>query len=601
MLQSSKLATPFMRATVPGTVNLGCSQSTVIRDSAVNSAENVCEADDRGGGNHQEGQSTVLPTNFTYSVGLVLSCLGCVLGTGNIWRFPRMVAVASCDSGSLTFILAWVFFLFTWSIPLIVTEYTLGRFTRGSPVVAFYKFLGDKFIWVGSWVTSIAFMISAYFSVVVGWCFYYFYVSCAWPDLPSTEPESRAIFDNFIQTYWPLFNHTLCLLMCGVAVFKGVKGIEIANGVLVPLQLLIVILVFYWSLSREYAEIGIKFMYTPDWGTFLDPKLYVEAACQNAFDTAAGMGLFSAYAAYFSRDTGAVRYSVILPVINNLVSLTCGLTIFATVFSTLIQTSPTLTMPQIIAIMKESGPGSTGLTFTWIPLLMSKLGIMGRVLCGLFFLCLSFAGISSMIAYIELTARTIQDFGVKRIWATVGSLVATFLVGVPSAISVNILSNQDFVWSFALMISGLCYCGLVIYYNPVRYLRVIVNDFAINDWRLPFVWTIVIAGVVPVEAIGLIAWWAYQNIAFTEWYIIHAESLAITFLEWAILAFLVGTVNLMVTIFKVPVLKASASVGYDPYHPETIPLPTQCHSTVEVPIYSHDRLCDDSECGKSQP
>nr|CDS21589.1 uncharacterized sodium dependent transporter [Echinococcus granulosus] len=129
MLQSSKLATPFMRATVPGTVNLGCSQSTVIRDSAVNSAENVCEADDRGGGNHQEGQSTVLPTNFTYSVGLVLSCLGCVLGTGNIWRFPRMVAVASCDSGSLTFILAWVFFLFTWSIPLIVTEYTLGRFT----------------------------------------------------------------------------------------------------------------------------------------------------------------------------------------------------------------------------------------------------------------------------------------------------------------------------------------------------------------------------------------------------------------------------------------------------------------------------------------
>ncbi|VDK37141.1 unnamed protein product [Taenia asiatica] len=564
---------------------------------------------DSGSGN-QEGQGTVRPTNFTYSAGLILSCLGCVLGTGNIWRFPRMVAVASSDLGSLTFILAWVFFLFTWSIPLIVTEYTLGRFTRGSPVVAFYKFLGEKFIWVGSWVTSIAFMISAYFSVVVGWCFYYFYVACAWPDLPSTEPESRAIFDHFIaclnlmwiflqQTYWPLFNHTLCLLICGVAVFKGVKGIEIANGVLVPLQLLIVILVFYWSLSREYAEVGIKFMFTPDWGTLLDPKLYVEAACQNAFDTAAGMGLFSAYAAYFSRDTGAVRYSVVLPVINNLVSLTCGLTIFATVFSTLIQTSPTLTIPQIVEIMKESGPGSTGLTFTWIPVLMSKLGVMGRILCGLFFLCLSFAGISSMIAYIELTARTIQDFGVKRLWATVGSLVVTFLVGVPSAISINILSNQDFVWSFALMISGLCYCALVISYNPVQYLRVIVNDFAINDWRLPFFWVIIIVGVVPVEAIGLIAWWAYQNIAFTKWYIIHAESLAITFLEWAILAVLVGAVNLIVVLLKVSALKASASVGYDPYHPEAIPPPTQCHRMVEVPIYSQDRICDDSESGKS--
>ncbi|CDI97310.1 uncharacterized sodium dependent transporter [Echinococcus multilocularis] len=150
MLQWSKLAT-FMRDNVPGTVNLRCSQSTMIRDGAVNSAENVCEADDRGGGIHQEGQSTVLPTNFTYSAGLVLPCLGCVLGTGNFWRFPRMVAVASCDSGSLTFILAWVFFLFTWSIPL-----TLGRFTRGSPVVAFYKFLVPTSLlsWDGASTTS---------------------------------------------------------------------------------------------------------------------------------------------------------------------------------------------------------------------------------------------------------------------------------------------------------------------------------------------------------------------------------------------------------------------------------------------------------------
>lgn len=61
--------------------------------------------------------------------------------------------------GSATFLLAWFCFLFSWSIPLIITEYTLGRFTRGSPITAFIKFLGKKFVWVGAWVTAIAFFI----------------------------------------------------------------------------------------------------------------------------------------------------------------------------------------------------------------------------------------------------------------------------------------------------------------------------------------------------------------------------------------------------------------------------------------------------------
>ena len=96
------------------------------------------------------------------------------LGVRYVWQFMNAPRGDNCDwpikymakpikyvsiSGSLTFILAWVFFLFLWSVPLIVTEYTIGRFTRASPVVAFYQFLGDKCIWIGSWVTAISFMI----------------------------------------------------------------------------------------------------------------------------------------------------------------------------------------------------------------------------------------------------------------------------------------------------------------------------------------------------------------------------------------------------------------------------------------------------------
>ncbi|KAL7060402.1 hypothetical protein AAHC03_09723 [Spirometra sp. Aus1] len=576
-----------------GSVNMVCSQSIVDRDDPSDSREfmstSVYNEFDSDIATMKSVAGDGEEKTFSFSGGLILSCLGCVLGTGNIWRFPRVLASTSSDGGSLTFILAWACFLFTWSIPLVVTEYTMGRFTRGSPLTSFYKFLGRKFLWVGAWVTSVAFFISAYFSVVVGWCFFYFYLACAQPMLPESPTESAEIFHWFTSTYYPLLTHTICLIICGVCVFWGVKGIEIANSCLVPLQLFIVLFTFAWSLTREYADVGIQFMFTPNWHTLADPKLYVEAACQNAFDTAAGMGLFSAYAAYFTRKTGAVRFGMFLPMINNLVSLVCGFMIFATVFSTLIATEPTLTIPQIVGIMKDTGPGSTGLTFTWIPVLMAKLGTFGRVLCGLFFLCLSFAGITSMISYIELTARTIQDFGVRRTYATIASLIVTFLVGVPSAIDLRALTNQDFVWGFALMISGLCYCFLVIRYKPMRYRKVIVNDFGIGDLKLHIPWVAVITVLVPIEAVGLIAWWAYESISQNpDWYKFTAESFIVIILEWIIVFVLLGVMNLIVYFRKNELFEKSPDIGFDPYHPERIPSREDWLTSREIPVVSQE-------------
>ncbi|VDN15492.1 unnamed protein product [Dibothriocephalus latus] len=316
---------------VDGSVNMISSQSVVDRDDPSDSREFMSSSAyndfDSSGvfpilkdiGTMKSVPLDTQDKTFSYSGGLILSCLGCVLGTGNIWRFPRVLAATSSEGGSLTFILAWALFLFTWSIPLVITEYTMGRFTRGSPLTSFYKFLGKKCLWVGAWVTAVAFFISAYFSVVVGWCFYYFYLSCSLSVLPEDPKESAEMFNWFTTTYYPLAMHTIGLVICGICVFWGVKGIEIANSCLVPLQLSIVLFTFAWSLTREYADVGIQFMFTPAWHTLMEPKLYVEAACQNAFDTAAGMGLFSAYAAYFTRKTGAVRFGMFLPMINNLV------------------------------------------------------------------------------------------------------------------------------------------------------------------------------------------------------------------------------------------------------------------------------------------
>ncbi|KAF8561760.1 hypothetical protein P879_09443, partial [Paragonimus westermani] len=466
--------------------------------------------------------------SFDSSIGVLLSCLGCVVGTGNIWRFPRIIATASCAQGSLTFLIAWVLSLFVWSLPLSIVEYSLGRFSRTSPLGAFHKFLGNKLIWLGGWIVGVTYMItlvyslvciaprlllnagscalrshthayravdlathpysprpqSAYFSVIVGWCLFYLYKSCALPSLPKDEELSTAIFNEFaMDSYWPVLTHTLAVVLVGVCIFGGINWIEKANMVLVPMLLGILIFTFGWSLTREYAEVGISFLFTPDWASMLTPSLWVQAASQNAFDTGAAMALFISYSAYFTRKNGAVRFGTLIPLVNNTVSLLCALTIFSTVFSTLIQTSPTLTRSGILRIMQTNGPGSTGLTFTWIPVLFAYVGGIGRVLCALFFLCLSFAGITSLIGHVQLTVVTLKDLG---------CLLLTLIFGLPSAMSIQVLTNQDSVWGFALMLSGLAMAALVLAYGPMRYRKVIVNDFGIGDWKLSVAWVVMI-------------------------------------------------------------------------------------------------------------
>ena len=103
-------------------------------------------------------------------MGLLLSVLGIAVGTGNIWRFPRIAAQSGGEEGAAAFLISWILFLFLWSVPLIVAEYAMGRFTRRAPVGSFVKIAGPKFAWMGAFVSFVATAIMFYYSVVAGWC-----------------------------------------------------------------------------------------------------------------------------------------------------------------------------------------------------------------------------------------------------------------------------------------------------------------------------------------------------------------------------------------------------------------------------------------------
>ncbi|TGZ75212.1 hypothetical protein CRM22_000507 [Opisthorchis felineus] len=484
-------------------------------------------------------------TSFGSSIGVLLSCLGCVVGTGNIWRFPRIIATASSPKGSLTFLIAWVLSLFVWSLPLSIVEYSLGRFTRTSPLGAFHKFLGNKLIWLGGWIVGVTYMITAYFSVIVGWCLYYFYKSCALPSLPLDEVASVNIFNEFARdSYWPVLFHTIAVLIVAVCIFGGIRWIEKANMLLVPMLLGILFFTFGWSLTRQYSEVGITFIFTPEWSSMLTPSVWVQAATQNAFDTGAAMALFVSYSAYFTRKNGAVRFGSLVPLVNNSVSevwhnvfITCSLSndpywwhVFLSFTYSPMRTRSTPAWPWVRA--NSRAPGERRKFITMIPVLFAHVEGIGRVLCSLFFLCLSFAGVTSLIGHVQLTVITLKDLGLSHRKASFGGLALTLIFGMPSAININVLTNQDAVWGFALMLSGLAMAALILVYGPLRYRKVVVNDFGIDDWKLSIVWVFMISVLVPFAGIGLIVWWAYEGILSDKyWYHLTLGSVMTTLLE----------------------------------------------------------------------
>ncbi|XP_006818352.1 putative sodium-dependent transporter YocR [Saccoglossus kowalevskii] len=487
---------------------------------------------------------------FHSRIGMVLSCMGCMVGTGNLWRFPRVLANNSGETGALQFLLVWVLFLFLWSIPILFIEYAVGRYCKLS-VIRSYKFLiGSKNMWCGGWIITTATLISAYYAVLVGWCFYYAVYFMIYP-LPENLTESEAIFYNFTaESYWPLVCNALIVTLGALSILTSVRGIEIVNSILVPTLLVLLLFTFIWAMTLDNAVYGLKFMFSPTWDLLLSPKTWVDAASQSAFDTGAGNGLFISYSAFMTADNGIVRIGTLVPISNNIISLLNGMTIFATVFGIEISQGKNLT--EILTLLQTNGPGNTGLTFIWMPLLYSTATI-GRVLAIAFFLAILFAGLSSVVAQMEFAVKTTEDLGVRRKVAVLICSAVVFLIGLPSALNLSFLASQDFVWGFALIVSGLFLQYLVIRYDSSDFRARLINEYSSSDWYLPKLWEWIIKFVAPVEAAILLLWFMLDNIINdADWYTLGFDTLMMCLLQWGVVIFGVILANVIYVMRCLP-------------------------------------------------
>ena len=476
---------------------------------------------------------------FTSRWGLLLSVLGIAVGTGNIWRFPRIAAANAGDDGAGAFLVAWIVFLLVWSLPLIIAEYALGQRGRQGVVGTFARLAGPRFAWAGAFVAFVAAAIMCYYSVVAGWCAYYVARSVG-TGLPLTSDASLAGWEAFQSGGWPVALHGLMMALGVAACWRGVKSIERANTVLVPALLAIVVIAVVRAVTLPGAGAGIAYLFTPDWSTLASSTVWLEALTQNAWDTGAGWGLILTYGAYMRREDGVVRNAVLTGVGNNTVSILSAVMVFGIVFATLGAQMP---QGEVLDIMRNSGDRSTGLTFIWMPALFAEMPL-GRPLAVLFFLGLTFAALSSLISMIELSARVIVDLGVSRVKALTGVGLAAFAIGVPSALSGPFFGNQDFVWGVALMISGGLIALAVWRYGASRIREEVATP---TDWSLPRVWDAWIRYAIPLQAIVLLGWWLYQ--ATTEafaaewWNPLEPYSAASCLVQWGVVLAVLFALN----------------------------------------------------------
>ncbi len=208
---------------------------------------------------------------FSSRLALLLSVLGIAVGTGNIWRFPRIAAQNAGEDGAGAFLIAWLVFLLAWSIPLIIAEYALGRRGRLGVIGTFATVAGPRFAWMGAFVGFVATAIMFYYSVVAGWCIFYF-LRMLHGDLPLDLASSQHIWDDFQGGSFPVVFHALAMGLGALAVWKGVRSIERVNLVLIPALLLIVLISLGRALTLPGAMDGVAFLFTPDWSTLGNPR-----------------------------------------------------------------------------------------------------------------------------------------------------------------------------------------------------------------------------------------------------------------------------------------------------------------------------------------
>ncbi len=363
---------------------------------------------------------------FKSRTGFILACIGSAVGMGNIWRFPYMVSAW----GGMTFLIPYVIFVVLISSTGVIEEMALGRATKGGPIKAFGdcvqmrtgKRKAGEAIGVIPVLGSLAMAMG--YTVVVGWIFRYTYLALS-GKLSGMGQDMAAIggmFDNTASAFGNNIWLIIAMVVTVVIMAFGVAGgIEKANKVMMPLLFIMFVGLGIYVFTLPGAGAGYKYIFTLNPKGLLDIKLWIYAF---------GQAFFSLSIA----GNGTVIYGSYLSDKENIVSSARNVALFDTIAAIL---AAMVIIPSMAAGGAELSSGGPGLMFIYLVNVFNSMS-GGKLVGMVFYICVLFAGMSSLINLYEAPVATLQEkLKLNRVASVgiigaAGCLVALVIQGIVS-------------------------------------------------------------------------------------------------------------------------------------------------------------------------
>ncbi|MDY4835122.1 MAG: sodium-dependent transporter [Frisingicoccus sp.] len=365
--------------------------------------------------------------HFSSRLGFILISAGCAIGLGNVWRFPYITG----KYGGAAFVLVYLLFLVILGLPIMVMEFAVGRASQKSAAKSFHVLepAGSKWHITGYLAILGNYMLMMFYTTVAGWMIYYVYKMIRGEFSGLTPDEVGGIFGGMLadpkaMTFWMLVIVLLCFGICSLGLQKGVERI---TKIMMSFLIVILVVLCVRSITLEGAAEGIRFYLIPDFKKMIENGLgeAVYAAMGQAFFTLSlGIGAMAIFGSYISKEHRLLSESLNICLLDTGIALMAGLVIF----------------PACFAFGVDPGEGP-GLVFVTLPNIFNQMA-GGRIFGTLFFIFMTFAAMSTVIAVFEnILSFSIDLWGWDRKKAVLVNGLLIIVLSLPCVLGFNVLGN----------------------------------------------------------------------------------------------------------------------------------------------------------------
>ena len=370
--------------------------------------------------------------SFKSRLGFLLVSAGCAIGIGNVWRFPYVVG----ENGGGIFVLFYLLFLVAMGLPVLTMELAVGRGSRKSAVLAYKELEKPKSKWhIHGWFAILGcYVLMMYYTTVSGWMVSYFYKFVtgefkAGMDVDATGSVfSDLLADPKQMGFWMILTFIVGFIVCSRGLQNGLE--RISKIMMTALLVLIVVLAVH-SITLSGAGEGLRFYLIPNLSTVEKVGIgnVISAAMNQAFFTLSlGVAAMEIFGSYMSKDHALAGEGVRICALDTFVAVMSGLIIFPACFS--------------YGVEVTSGPK---LIFVTLPNVFVNMA-GGRICGSLFFLFMTFASFSTVIAVFENIMSFAMDmFGWSRNKTAIINCIIILIASLPCVLGYNVWSNLHLI------------------------------------------------------------------------------------------------------------------------------------------------------------